>query len=566
MSKKKISYTDKMCYIINIVTLLCLLLAGGYYEICAVIVGIVLFGAFVWYTYHAKISLYINDTFFAFIIIAASYVISSFWAVDSSVAFWGIAKIFPVLMYALCVMQMESEDKNRLIINLPYMAASIVIVSLILQFIPALKSQIVINGRFGGVFGYPNTFALFLLASLWITQWMTGKYTMIVQGVLIFGIVLSGSRTVFIMTAFVFAYILISQIHKKKVPWKPAVIMLAAVMLALLFNMITGMNVVSHVTKTASGNGASTFWGRLLYYKDALPVVLEHPFGMGYLGYYFTQGSFQYGVYTVRWVHSDILQILLDVGWIPALLMIAAIIRALVSKNCTVMQKGMLAIIVFHGLFDFDLEFVAIWFILILSLDLTSGKQKQFDFGNLEKAVTIVIGTCVSIVTIYAGIVSSAVYMGKDDIAVKLSPRNTFVLSHELTKAGNVDDMTKYADAILSHNKYVAIAWDAKARAAYSRGNFEKVIQYKENAIECNRYDIGEYTDYFEMLANGYIAYMKAQDTESAQICYEKATEIQTKLDRLKVNTGNLAWRQKDVPQLEMPETYKQFILQGDSK
>ena len=126
--------------------------------------------------------------------------------------------------------------------------------------------------------------------------------------------------------------------------------------------------------------------------------------------------------------------------------------------------------------------------------------------------------------------------------------------------------MTKYADAILSHNRYIAIAWDAKARVAYSSGDFEKVIRYKENAIECNRYDIEEYTDYFELLANGYTAYLKAQDIDSAQICYEKAKEIQTKLDRLKANTGNLAWKLKDIPQLEMPETYKQFILQGGSK
>lgn len=566
MKKTKPLHTTGFYHVLVLITAVCVLLAGGYYEICAVITGIALLVAFIWYICQGRISFYINDTAFAFIVIAVSYILSCFWAVDSSVAFWGIAKIFPVLMFSLCVMQIDSGDKNRLILNLPYMAAFIVIISLILQFVPILKSQIVISGRLGGVFGYPNTFAMFLLVCLWITQWISGRYTMVVQWILVMGIVLSGSRTVFVMTAVVFIYIVISKLCKRKMLWKLLMVIFLAVVSALLFNHITGMNVVSHVAGTTSGNGVSTFWGRLLYYQDALPVILNHPFGMGYLGYYFTQGSFQHGVYTVRWVHNDILQLLLDVGWIPAILLIVAVVKAFISKNCTLMQKGMLAIIVVHGVFDFDLEFVAVWFVLILSLDLTAGKRKQYSFEKLEKAVTGIVGVCISLVPLYAGIVSSAIYFGENDIAAKLSPRNTFVLSQELSNADNAAGMTKYADAILSHNRYIAIAWDAKARVAYSSGDFEKVIKYKENAIECNRYNIEEYTDYFELLANGYTVYLKAQDIDSAQICYEKAKEIQTKLDRLKANTGNLARKLKDIPQLEMPETYKQFILQGGSK
>ena len=59
--------------------------------------------------------------------------------------------------------------------------------------------------------------------------------------------------------------------------------------------------------------GASTFLGRILYVQDALPLILKHPFGLGYYGYYFIQQSVQTGVYTVVNAHNELIQILLDV-------------------------------------------------------------------------------------------------------------------------------------------------------------------------------------------------------------------------------------------------------------
>ena len=37
---------------------------------------------------------------------------------------------------------------------------------------------------------------------------------------------------------------------------------------------------------------SSTLLGRLLYAQDALPVILRHPFGLGYRSYTYMQGSF----------------------------------------------------------------------------------------------------------------------------------------------------------------------------------------------------------------------------------------------------------------------------------
>ena len=54
------------------------------------------------------------------------------------------------------------------------------------------------------------------------------------------------------------------------------------------------------------------FSGRILYVQDALPLILKHPFGLGYYGYYFIQQSVQTGVYTGVNAHNELrIQILL---------------------------------------------------------------------------------------------------------------------------------------------------------------------------------------------------------------------------------------------------------------
>lgn len=553
----------KYYFWVCILTFICLIMSGGYYEICGALVGGALFCLLFWYSNKSKIFFYINDNIFALIVITIAYILSITWAVDKTCAIWGISKIFPVLLYAICVMQLKDKDINSLIFNLPYFAVFLVVISFVLQFVPFLNKQIVINGRFGGTFGYPNSFAVFLLICLWISMWMESKYTPIVKGGILAGIVLSGSRSVFVLTSVVLIFELFYSIRKKKKIWIFLLTILGAVACALILNEIMGFSVVSHISGTVSENRTSTFWGRILYYKDAIPVIIKHPFGLGYLGYYFMQGNFQHGVYTVRWIHNDFLQLLLDIGWIPGIMFFVAVIRSFLSKNIGLMQKGMLAILVVHGMFDFNMEFIAMWLILVTCLDIKAGKEKSIKFAVGSRTIVAVLGAGIVLFSGYMGVVSSAVYLEKYDFVDKIYPGNTFVEMKRLTEADNANEMELHAEKILSHNQYVALAWDAKAKVAYSKGDFEGVINCKEKAIECNRYDIEEYIDYFNMLKAGYMAYLEMGDVYSAKICYETAAGIQSKLDTVKSTTDNLAWKLRDSPELEMPEDYKFFILEG---
>ena len=141
----------KFYFILCVLTTVYLIMAAGYYEICGATVSVALFVLDIWYYKKEKVFFYINDSFFSLILIPLCYIVSCLWAIDKTIAPWGIAKYFSIIMYTLCVMQLSNEDRRKLLYKIPYIAAIIVILSLILQFITVMKNQIIINGRLGGV-------------------------------------------------------------------------------------------------------------------------------------------------------------------------------------------------------------------------------------------------------------------------------------------------------------------------------------------------------------------------------------------------------------------------------
>ena len=129
-----------------------------------------------------------------------------------------------------------------------------------------------------------------------------------------------------------------------------------------------------------------------------------------------------------------------------------------------------------------------------------------------------------------------------------------------LTQATTAEEMDAQADQILKQNDYVALAWDAKAQAAFSRGDFSTVIQAKQRAMPRNKYAPDEYVDYFEKLRVGYELYLKSGDTDSAEICRQEIVDIQSRIDMVLEETDSLAWRIVDQPELTMPQEYSDYL------
>ena len=207
-----------------------------------------------------------------------------------------------------------------------------------------------------GFFEYPNTFALFLLLGLIVlgTAEKLHLRDLFLATVLLFGLFKTGSRTVFFLLLCCALCIGIFR-KNKKLRIAVAILTGAAVVLSLTVAFLTDnmQTVGRYLTSSLS---SSTLLGRLLYYKDALPIILHHPFGLGYKGYYYMHPSFQTGVYSVLYVHNDFLQLLLDVGWLPAGLMGIAVSKAFLQRGASLRTRLLLFALVAESMVFFDLK------------------------------------------------------------------------------------------------------------------------------------------------------------------------------------------------------------------
>ena len=88
-----------------------------------------------------------------------------------------------------------------------------------------------------------------------------------------------------------------------------------------------------------------------------------------------------------------------------------------------------------------------------------------------------------------------------------------------LTVVEEPEEMERVADRILAMNPDNPLANNAKARVAYSNGDFGSMIGYKQQALEYYKYNLEEYLDYFNMLYVGYQLYLENSDPDSAEVC-----------------------------------------------
>ena len=82
-------------------------------------------------------------------------------------------------------------------------------------------------------------------------------------------------------------------------------------------------------------------------------------------------------MYTVVNAHNELIQILLDAGVIPAVFMGAAVLRSVFTKRTQSRNRIVLSIMILHSLFDYDFQFLAMGFVLILFLDMRNIKTQK---------------------------------------------------------------------------------------------------------------------------------------------------------------------------------------------
>ena len=546
----------KRCEIFSLKFLLIMtaVLFGGFYEFVSCIVSAVL-GVYLLYILYKKkkLRLYWNGPLILSAVTAAGYAVSVITAVDRGMALIGVIKFLPLVLFALAYMQLSEEERDELLFTVPLSGALIMGMSFLLCWIPAVREHLFMAGRLGGTFQYSNTMALYLLTGVILIQ---GRKTaqmkhLLLSGLLILGIFLTGSRSVFILTA---AVLTVSAWRRREWRVFNMSILTAAVAAGVIYSYITGdyQNLGRFLTISLKN---STFIGRFLYWQDALPLVAAHPFGLGYMGYFYLQGTIQTGVYTTVFVHNDLLQIFLDTGWIPGLVFAAVFLKSMFSNRLDHTRKAVLAVIGVHCLLDFDMQFLSIGVLFLMALD----SRKK------ENALFLKKGACTGIVaamlaSLYFLIPLAASYTGNYELARMVYPCYTEANTALLKNAETREEGEKLADAILKTNQNVALACDAKALSSAMDEDFEQMIIWKERAVENNPYALYEYVDYVSLLSRA-VDWSRLRNDRKMAAYYEKCMrEIPQRLEALKERTSPLGWKIRDLPETELPQEITEYI------
>ncbi|MDD6069373.1 MAG: O-antigen ligase family protein [Clostridiales bacterium] len=516
-------------------------------------VGLLIF-LFILFKKNRGIKIVIGKPLIMVFLFCGCNLLAAFVGVERGIGIIGFFRVLLVLLWILVLMQYSSEEKNEILLAVPYAGVVMVLLCILCYPLQSTREWVFHAGRMGGLFQYSNTFALYLLIGIIIISYKNQNlkryYLMI--GVLLFGILWSGSRSVFIFT-FIAMLFLAYRNKNKRIPL--IVILLCIIMVALLYVYLTG-NTDAFSRFTTISIDSSTFLGRILYCMDALPLIWKHPLGLGYMGYYFLQPQIQHGVYTTRYVHNDWIQIGLDGGILAIILFFILVIGNIIlqwKKN----ERNVFVIVLvsMHMLMDFDLEFGAILVVLFTCMD-WYGRERKITYCKWY----YVPGVCILAVYGWLLLATGFDYIGKEELSLKIYPWNSEVETKVMLQSKTSAEAEDYADHILTENEYSYAAYNVKAVAAMDREEYAEMLKYKRRALEITRYTLEEYKDYVVMLKIALEAYEQQGDFEQSQECVNNLLQVEGMLKAVEQNTNPLAYRLDEKPDLKLPEEYREYI------
>ena len=548
----KINKTD---YIMIAVIAGVALASGGYYTLLAPLISAVLLIYLLFFAWRTGLVVYRNLTIGSLLLLLLGFAFSALWATDHAMETFGFVRFLPVFLCGLLLMQEGPDAGKRMIQIVPWIGAGITILSWVLQYVPVVSQYILINGRFSGTFQYANTYALFLLLGLAVlaTEEKMSIWTPIISTILLLGVLATGSRTSFLLVIFLLAYYCWRNRNWKRILTVAGVF---AIGFAGSF-VVSKFSVVEADRYLTTTSETSTLLVRLLYYKDALPVIVKHPGGLGYLGYYLLQSSFQTGVYSVRYVHNELLQMFLDVGWMPTVVFCVALFISFFKKGTSHQNRLILLTVCAHAMMDFDLQFLSIWFVLVPAMDLWSGKAVSI---KKTKAPLTLAAVSLLAVSIWLGTADFLYTIHNIPGCLRVMPNHTMALIETLPEITDVEELEERADQIIRLNPYAAVAHSAKGNAAFGKGDILKMMAEKEEAIRLAPYYLDGYLDYFDKLDEVMKRYEQMGDFASAEICREKILEIPDMLEQVKAKTSPIAWKIQHIPELELPKKYQNIL------
>ncbi len=529
---------------ISIPLITTILLFGGFYSFSVYFVGaMILLLLFLWMGKTKKSRMAKNEVLYGSIILCVSAFISAFSGVNKGMAWLGFLRVVVFFLWVFYLMQFSGQQRERVLCVLPWAGGVMVIVGLlsisVTQIFPAATGLFWQAERFGGTFQYSNTCALFLMIGIIIlsNKEKVDKQELVLFDVLIIGIFLTGSKGGILLLIPVLIWILVKQKSFRKNGICVALLLLVA---GLTYGLASGdfQNIARIYTLFRY---PSTLLGRLLYMKDAFPILLSHPLGIGYMGYAGMQSAIQTGVYTSLFVHNDWLQMGLDYGWLFFIVALGVVIYQLVKGKQETYKKVALFVICFYSLLEFHLQYLSIVMIIPLLMDVKESAivEKKSAVAK-ENQILSLVGL---LLFGYFGIASLCTYVGKYETALSMYPYDTQALEAVLMQERQKERATTLAEEILSIHSYSAESYNVLAYGALMDGSYEKALNYKLEVLKMEKYDTIQYGDFVSMVDT-----IQSVSAANKALCEKKLEEMQRILKETKERTDTLAYYLRDKP------------------
>lgn len=531
---------------------------GGFYDWTFMIAGVMWAVLLMWTLLEKQRMIIDARKMIIGMIVFICYLGTISYGIDRGMSMIGAVKVLTILVFAVLIRQLDMDVQKDFLNQIPMLATIMTITSMITWITP-IKTYFFQAGRLGGFFQYSNTFALYLLLAFIILcykqQWEKKEY--IEMFILTAGILATGSRIVFILWICNLLYFVLKRKEKRKIFLCLILFVIALTMIGVI---VSGsyQNTGRYLTIFTSN---STLWGRIIYAADGIKILLKHPLGTGYMGYYYLQPSMQSAAYITRFVHNDLLQIGLDAGIFPMILVVIWIIKELAGNQISKIQKHLLIIMGVHSLFDFNLQFLAVSTLFILCMKTTEENRNMVE----DKKIFSVVGgiTAISmIIFIWLGSSLILEQMGKYEQAQKVMPWLTSAKIMQLSKETQVEKAQQLADDLIRENGKIAQAYGIKAEIEYEQKDYDAMIKNKRLQIENQKYSRLYYEDYIKKLSVILSEEQEAGNTKEMSKYLKELLWISDKIKQVNDQTSKIAVHLKDDSKVELEENYQTYLEQ----
>lgn len=484
-------------------------------------------------------------------------ILSLIVGIDRGESIFGLIRLIAILTMSLAAGQLDEKDKIFFLRTIP-IAGIISAAGCFLHGFSFFQMWLSPTGRASGPFGYANTMALFLILGIVIENHFGKRIKWVIQLLLLLGLFATGSRTGFVILG---GYLIWNFIHCRG---KNKGLLLAFLCMAAMIGTVglIGGNLPAMSRFLKISINASTLQGRFLYWEDAIRMLLKCPAGLGYMGYFYFQQAQQSGLYSVRFVHNEWLQWILDYGILAGIGLITYLFGSKVEKQ-SLINKELLCIISIYSFFDFHLQFLSIMMIVLILLpggeivwDCNADKRKRMGW-SICLLVFLMFSAGMSIST---GMADRYAQREEYAQAVRWNPLSASYKQEYLLQFENLDKASVYAKRLLQDNQYLYAAYLIRSNAAAAEGKLDEFILNRRRALNLRKYHIEEYEEYFEILYGWYGQAREEGDIQETVVCVSAMREIPQILNRVRRNTNLRAYRIKDKPDLTLSPQYRKLL------